>query len=271
MKNTVRRINLEGELGEKFGKVWHLNVKTPAEAVRAINAQRKGFRKYFLDTGEKGIGYEVIIGDQGLQQEEGLLYPSPMRDDYTFVPVPQGGKSRAMGMIMMGAALFITAGVASGAFSTIGTEYFALNVGSTTVGTLKTHTLASAIGAQSFLTQSTMMMGASLMLGGVAQMLAPPIDSGAGNDEQSYLFDGAVNSAKQGTPIPILYGRLTVGGAVISASIKSNQETSRVPGETRIFVTGVGGGWAMITTGGGITGVSPVEGLDNINVQQIIR
>ena len=70
MENTVRRINLEGELGEKFGKVWHLNVKSPAEAVRAIDAQRKGFRKYFLDTGEKGIGYEVIVGDQGLQQEE---------------------------------------------------------------------------------------------------------------------------------------------------------------------------------------------------------
>ena len=250
MKNTVRRINLEGELGEKFGKVWHLNVKTPAEAVRAIDAQRKGFRKYFLDTGEKGIGYEVIIGDQGIQQEEGLLYPSPMRDDYTFVPVPQGGKSRAMGMIMMGAALFITAGVASGAFATVGTELTAAELAAQGI-LWGEHTLGSAIAAQGFLTQSTMMMGASLMLGGVAQMLAPPIDSDTEDNEQSYLFDGAVNSAKQGTPIPILYGRLTVGGAVISASIKSNQETSRVPGLTRIFVSASGGSWYFLTTGGG--------------------
>ena len=94
--------------------------------------------------------------------------------------------------------------------------------------------------ASSLMTQSAMMMGGALMLGGVAQMLAPTIDSSAGNEEQSYLFDGAINSAKQGTPVPILYGRLTVGGAVISASIKSNQETSRVRGYGRVFVGGVG-------------------------------
>jgi predicted phage tail protein len=227
-----------------------LNVKSPAEAVRAIDAQRKGFRKYFLDTGEKGIGYEVIVGDQGLQQEEGLLYPSPMRDDYTFVPVPQGGKSRAMGMIMMGAALFITAGMASGAFAMVGTELGAAELAAQGI-LWGEHTLGTAIAAQSFTTQAVMMMGGSLMMGGVAQMLAPTIDSSAGNSEQSYLFDGAINSAKQGTPVPILYGRLTVGGAVISASIKSNQETGRVKGYGRRFVTGIGNAGFVLTGMGG--------------------
>ena len=140
MKNTVRRINLEGELGEKFGKVWYLNVKSPAEAIRAIDAQRRGFRKYFLDTGEKGIGYEVIIGDQGLQQEEALLYPTPMRDDYTFVPIPQGGKNRAFGMIMMGIAIFVTAGVAGGVFAAAGTG------GTFTAGTFASGALAGQAG-----------------------------------------------------------------------------------------------------------------------------
>jgi len=243
MKNTVRRINLEGELGEKFGKVWHLNVKTPAEAVRAIDAQRKGFRKYFLDTGEKGIGYEVIIGDQGIQQEEGLLYPAPMRDDFTFVPIPQGGKSRAMGMIMMGAAIFITAGAAAGmfapAFTVTGTGA-GLSAG---LGTIEASGMMglAALETASSLQMMGIMMGASLMLSGVSAMLAPSPESSAGNEEQSYLFDGAINSAKQGTPIPILYGRMIVGGAVISASIKSNQETGRVRGYGRRFVLGVGG------------------------------
>ncbi len=254
MKNTARKINLEGELGEKFGKVWHLNVKSPAEAVRAIDAQRKGFRKYFLDTGEKGIGYEVIVGDQGLQQEEGLLYPAPMRDDYTFVPVPQGGKSRAMGMIMLGAAIFLTAGAAAGWGSVIapagtvsGTAGggFAALGGSSAVASLagpQTMSLAAAYSGASGFTGFAMSMGGAMMLGGVAQLLAPTIESSAGNEEQSYLFDGAVNSVKQGTPIPILYGRLTVGGATISASIKSNQETGRVRGKKRQMVYGVGGG-----------------------------
>jgi len=237
MKNTVRRINLEGELGEKFGKVWHLNVKTPAEAVRAIDAQRKGFRKYFLDTGEKGIGYEVIIGDQGIQQEEGLLYPAPMRDDFTFVPIPQGGKSRAFGMILMGAAIFVTAGMASGAFATA-SQAGLLAVGEGMSGWAA---FAGSLAAEGGMTGIALSMGGALMLGGVAQLLAPTPESSAGNEEQSYLFDGAINSAKQGTPIPILYGRMIVGGAVISASIKSNQETGRVRGYGRRFVMGVGG------------------------------
>ncbi len=233
MKNTVRRINLEGELGEKFGKVWHLNVKSPAEAIHAIEAQRKGLRKYFLDTGEKGIGYEVIVGDQGIQQEEGLLYPAPMRDDFTFVPVPQGGKSRGFGMILAGVMLMIP-GLQAMAANTI------IAQGVTLTGTAKLGFIIANPGTFGLVSASTA-MGAGLIFGGVSQMLAPSPESSAGNEEQSYLFDGAINSAKQGTPIPILYGRMTVGGAVISASIKSNQETGRVRGYGRRFVMGVGG------------------------------
>jgi len=244
MKNTVRRINLEGELGEKFGKVWHLNVKSPAEAIHAIEAQRKGLRKYFLDTGEKGIGYEVIVGDQGIQQEEGLLYPAPMRDDFTFVPVPQGGKSRGFGMILAGVMLMIP-GLQLMSMEMIGAG------GVTLTGMSKLGFIIANPGTFGMVSASTA-MGAGLIFGGVSQLLAPPIESNTdGNEEQSYLFDGAVNSAKQGTPVPILYGRLTVGGAVISASIKSNQETSRVPGLTRIFVAPSSGSWYFLTTGGG--------------------
>jgi len=258
MKNTVRRINLEGELGEKFGKVWHLNVKSPAEAVRAIDAQRKGFRKYFLDTGEKGIGYEVIVGDQGLQQEEALLYPTPMRDDYTFIPIPQGGKSRAFGMIMMGVALFVTAGMASGVLAS---AWGTATTGAYASTTTFLGNLGAEIMAAEMLTQSAMLMGGALMLGGVAQLLAPSPESSAGNEEQSYLFDGAINSVKQGTPIPILYGRMTVGGAVISASIKSNQETGRVKGRRngRTFVGSVGG-----AGGGGGGGTRVTAGHGNV-------
>jgi len=263
MKNTVRRINLEGELGEKFGKVWHLNVKSPAEAIRAIEVQRKGFRKYFIDTGEKGIGYEVIVGDQGIQQEEALLYPTPMRDDYTFIPVPQGGKSRGMGMILMGAVLFIASGGASAVFNAAQSAIAAGGV----EGMMFSDFIAIQMAEMSMIQTSAMMMGGALMMGGVAQLLAPTIEDSAGNDEQSYLFDGAQNSVKQGTPVPVLYGRLTVGGAVISASIKSNAETSRVPGipvsNGRQFVYGLDAepGWPGVPGGKGQTmpGMTQIE------------
>ena len=41
----------------------------------------------------------------------------------------------------------------------------------------------------------------------------------------SYLFNGAVNTTAQGHPVPIGYGRLIVGSAVISASIVTTEYT----------------------------------------------
>jgi predicted phage tail protein len=244
MKNTVRKIRLEGELGEKFGEVWNLNVQTPHEAIRAIECQTKGFRKHILDNAEKGIGYEVIIGDQGIKQEEELLYPSPMRDAFTIVPTVQGSKSRGFGMIMMGAAIFLTAGAAAGMFAP------AFTMTGQVAGSLGTMQSAGVMGLAALETASSlqlagMYLGASLMMSGASMLLAPTIEGSAGNEEQSYLFDGAVNSVKQGTPVPILYGRMMVGGSVISASIKSNQETAGIRGNGRRYVTGVGGssGW----------------------------
>ena len=207
MKNTTRIVRLEGELGEKFGEVWHLNVQTPHEAIRAIECQTKGFRKHILDNAEKGIGYEVLIGDQGIKQEEELLYPAPMRDDFTFIPMIQGGKSRGFGMFLMGAALFALSGGASALIQGIqGVGAGALSYPA--AGTMAVAGSAGAVGVQGATLASSMqaafgalnpmqavgaMMGGSMMFGGISMMLAPTIDGSAGNEEQSYLFDGAIN------------------------------------------------------------------------------
>ena len=65
------------------------------------------------------------------------------------------------------------------------------------------------------------------MAGGVSMMLAPSITEDDTNEEQSYLFDGPVNTAKQGVPVPILYGRMIVGGATVSASVSSDVQEGR--------------------------------------------
>ena len=77
----------------------------------------------------------------------------------------------------------------------------------------------------SFVTQ----VGMSLALGGVAQILAPtpntPEPKESAENTPSYLFNGAVNTTAQGHPVPIGYGRLIVGSAVISASIVTTEYT----------------------------------------------
>ena len=89
-------------------------------------------------------------------------------------------------------------------------------------------------------------IGASLILGGVVQMLTP-VPRGTKNksvsNEPSYSFNGAVNTQAQGNPVPLLYGRMIVGSAVISAGINAED-------------------YAPITSGigtGAVTGGSPIR------------
>lgn len=253
MKNITRTVRLEGELGEKFGEIWQLNVQSPQEAIKAIECQTKNFRKYILDQAEKGIGYEVLVGDQGIENLDQMHYPSPLRDDYTIIPAIQGGKSKGFGMILLGAAMFLTAGAAAGMFApnivtvpglstTVGSGMTSMTI--TGAGFSYTSGIQgfAALTQGSYALQATALMGGALMAGGAAMMLAPTMDSSAGNEEQSYLFDGAINSAKQGTPVPILYGRMIIGGATVSASIKSNQYTSTPNPRGRTYVRGIGSG-----------------------------
>jgi predicted phage tail protein len=73
-------------------------------------------------------------------------------------------------------------------------------------------------------------VGASLVLGGVAQLLTPvpKIPQGvASNTDQdprkSYSFSGIQNTSRQGLPVPIVYGETLVGSVVISAGIDTVQ------------------------------------------------
>ena len=70
----MRKIYLEGQLGEKFGSEWNLAVNSPAEALTAIMAQRPGMRQY-LASAEGVQGYEVLVDNESIDmlEERGLL------------------------------------------------------------------------------------------------------------------------------------------------------------------------------------------------------
>ena len=70
-----------------------------------------------------------------------------------------------------------------------------------------------------------MNLGLSMALGGISQMLAgnpaTPGPANAVTNLPSYAFNGAVNTAAQGNPVPICYGRLRVGSQVISTGLEA--------------------------------------------------
>jgi len=74
-------------------------------------------------------------------------------------------------------------------------------------------------------------VGASLVLGGVAQLLTPvprTVPPGSTSDtvkdpRKSYSFSGIQNTTRQGLPVPIVYGETMVGSVVISAGVDTVQ------------------------------------------------
>jgi predicted phage tail protein len=82
-------------------------------------------------------------------------------------------------------------------------------------------------------------IGASLVLGGVAQLLTPipkipqgfnasGSSAGSGKDtdddpRKSYSFSGIQNTSRQGVPVPIVYGEVVIGAVTISAGIDTVQ------------------------------------------------
>ena len=73
-------------------------------------------------------------------------------------------------------------------------------------------------------------VGASLVLGGVAQLLTPvpkvPQGAASNTDQdprKSYSFSGIQQTSRQGTPVPLVYGETLVGSVVISAGIDAVQ------------------------------------------------
>uniref|UniRef100_G8EY11 Tail assembly protein n=1 Tax=Synechococcus phage S-CAM8 TaxID=754038 RepID=G8EY11_9CAUD len=194
-------IRLLGEAGRRYGRRFQLAVKTPAEAVRALCLQIPGLRQYLLESGEKGIDWRVVTDHAEGLDEDQMLWPLSKRLVLAPLPAGRGG----VGKIIAGVALVAFAIVTAGA------GLFGLGLGfgaSTAIG----------IGA----------IGASLIFGGVADLLTPTpkmpnvkgglgggssSTSGRDRDEQlnSFAFDKSNANTVQGDVVPVLYGERIIG------------------------------------------------------------
>jgi predicted phage tail protein len=80
-----------------------------------------------------------------------------------------------------------------------------------------------AVGAIALTTQVLSSIGFALLLQGVGEVFfKPPRTEGpteAPENMPSDIFNGPVNTIRQGNPVPVCYGRLIVGSQVISAGL----------------------------------------------------
>lgn len=201
MNESLREVRLYGWLGREFGRVHRLVVSSPAEAIRALCVVVPGFETALLNSQAGGVRYACFVGKTNLGQQE-LHYPAG-DDAIRIAPVLAGSKRGGLFQTILGAALLAVA-----AWNPMGW---------------------AALGVQGAIGTTTMFsLGISLGLGGVVQMLSPQQRSLSAKDRPengaSYNFNGPVNTSAQGGPVPLLYGRMIVGSATISAGIYSEDQ-----------------------------------------------
>jgi predicted phage tail protein len=189
MEQRIRTVRLYGKLGTRFGRRFELAVASPAEAIQALCVLLKGFRRELLESKDKGIAYAVFAGKRNLTKDE--LELPPGRGEIRIAPILVGSKRGGILQTIIGAVLVVVGAVVS---------YFGGGLGA-----------------------PLMKFGAVMMLGGVIQMLSPQPSGLSARDSPengaSYNFNGPVNTSAQGNPVPLLYGELEVGSAVISGGI----------------------------------------------------
>ena len=200
----LRKIKLYGKLAKFIGhRVLEADVATAAEAVRFLLANWPEVERHMADQ-----HYRVSIGTYDIDLEE-LHHPAGAAP-ISFVPVVAGAGS--VGRIIAGIALIALAIAVPGLGAAAGAKAAA-----TIFGT-GFSSLALSVG----------FLGASLVIGGVAQLLTPTPKVKQGSDGQddprkSYSFSGIQNVSRAGVPVPIVYGETVVGSVLISAGIDTVQ------------------------------------------------
>ncbi|HCW3121841.1 TPA: tail assembly protein [Enterobacter roggenkampii] len=193
MSEVMTRIELGGILGKTFGKMHYRLISKTSEATRSLAATLDGFEKFMISSQRRGLTYAVFKGKKNIGLDD-LGFPVS-GEVIRIVPVVIGSKKAGILQTILGAVLVVV-GVAVGYFS---------------AGTLS----AAGYGVAQF--------GAAMMVGGVVQMLSPQptglASKQSSDNRASYAFGGVTNTAAQGYPVPLLYGRRRIGGAIISAGI----------------------------------------------------
>lgn len=191
---------------KQFGSEFRLDCQTTAEVIHALTSQIPKLRQFI----QQGL-FTVRVGRDYFDNrylEKGLS--QKLKDDATvhLTPTLKGSKRGGLFGVITGVAL-IAGALALGplGFSVIGAN------------------AAWMVGG----------LGASMLLGGVAQMLTkmPEMKPGSEKEKkQSTSFTNLSNMAAQGRIVPLAYGRIRAGSLIISQGIET-MDVDRNPPENK--------------------------------------
>lgn len=201
----MKVVKVYGALRKRLGQCrFEFDVNTPAQAIKALCVNFPGLDKWLIDSEQDGVGYRVAVSKEKVTEKDvtPLFTPFSEREVFSITPVVTGA-GRGTGQIIAGVTLIALAAASGAGF--FGAA-FAKNVGLFAVATN---------------------VGISLTLTGIATAISPQPDLDSTLDEsvqlESFTFSNVVNTQRQGMPVPIAYGRLFVGSAVLSSGLDVDQ------------------------------------------------
>jgi len=196
----LRKLKLYGELANFIGhKEFEIKVHNLPQAISFLVNNFPEVEKYMSPK-----YYQVKIGNYQINKDE-INFPIGQQDIH-IIPVISGAGGDAfnqflLGGLLIGASFFFPG---AGLFGTTG--LLGAGVAGTGIGTL----IGTGISA----------IGAGLLIQGVSDMLFPTEDpTNEDNPQISFNFSGTQNTARAGTPVPIVYGVIFTGSVVISGDI----------------------------------------------------
>lgn len=208
----LNKIKVYGKLRQDLGcSYFEAAVNSPVEAFRFLNANFPDLEKFMSCQ-----YYKVKMNGNDLKSEEELKLQSD--GVIQIIPIATGSLPIVLGAAaLVGGAIVTKATVAGVGF-----------LGATLIGKL---TVGAAIGT------ALTSIGATMIIGGVTQMLMPTqkitastsssSDGMNRNDatleDSNYSFSGITNVSRSGVAIPVVYGEMFVGSILVSNGIDTDQ------------------------------------------------
>jgi predicted phage tail protein len=180
-------VYLHGLLAKEFGRKFRFSLSRPRDAVWAIDANKKGFVNRLLELSKGGANYSVVV-DGSLANK--FSVEKAGAKEIHILPAISGsaGVVTAIGVILYAAALY----------------------------------------APEWAVVYLVALGSAAISYGISNLMQKDqkVDVGSASAtstalNKSFLFSNGENVTEQGIPMPIGYGRLRIGSAVIQSTVKS--------------------------------------------------
>ncbi len=182
-------IFIHGKLGLEYTKHFQASICKPKDAISIIDANFDGFEKRLMQLANEGFQYSIVADDQLISSPDELFGKRKFKEIHIVPTVCGSG----------------VAAIAVGLVSVLASSAIGGLVGS----------VLYAVGM------------AAISFGISSLMSKPPDANNASRNattsatSRSFLFTNKENIVQQGNPVPVGYGRLRIGSAVIQQTIKS--------------------------------------------------